>query len=390
MVKKILAKFISSDPSKVKQSQYMLMGLIFIGLILGIVIISKVVQILSISAKKADKDENEGLKIQLASNVVDGNKVWGEYFEMQLKQEQELRKIEHEKLINEFKKIDEERSVKHAQDIERLENQLQMAELNLRSMFEKDTPPVAINNLESSFSLKDVAVSQDTGFQDLPKDISLYIPASTYVKGRLLSGISVSTGVAVQSNPVPIVIRLTDNANLPRGHQTDLKDCRVIASGYGDLSSERVMIRLEKLACVDNQSKRSVETKIAGFVVGQDGVNGIRGKVVSMDAKHLKNAAIGGFLSGLSKAARQEGAFSLNPSVGLVQEKETFGSSLKDGSISGVGSATEKIANYYIQRAESISPVIEVPAGSSVDIVFTEGVYYGQQDTKQQIEGTRQ
>ena len=108
-----------------------------------------------------------------------------------------------------------------------------------------------------------------------------------------------------------------------------------------------------------------------------------------MDAKHLKNAAIGGFLSGFSKTLKDEGQFTFNSAAGIVNQKQGFKDKIKDNSMAGFGGSAEKIAEYYIKRAESISPVLQIPAGSVVDVVFTEGVYFGQLNTQEIIKEER-
>ena len=69
-----------------------------------------------------------------------------------------------------------------------------------------------------------------------------------YNVGYLIGGlIVVSTSVNSVSQPVPVVIRLTDFGNLPEDFAVDIKECRLLASAYGDISSERAIIRAEEL-----------------------------------------------------------------------------------------------------------------------------------------------
>ena len=73
-----------------------------------------------------------------------------------------------------------------------------------------------------------------------------------------------------------------------------MKQCRLLASAYGDISSERAIVRAEELVCEDKEAGLVISTKVSGVIYGDDGTNGIRGSVVSMSDKHLKNAVIGG------------------------------------------------------------------------------------------------
>ena len=86
---------------------------------------------------------------------------------------------------------------------------------------------------------------------------------------------------------------------------------------------------------------------------------------------------------------KSEGQFTLS-SVGAVNTtKQGFDGRLKDNALSGVGTAAEKIADYYIKQAETMSPVLTIPGGTRVDIVFTKGVYLGSNDVVKKIEHDR-
>ena len=63
---------------------------------------------------------------------------------------------------------------------------------------------------------------------------------------------------------------------------------------------------------------------------------------------------------------------------------------LQDGAFAGARNAAEKIADYYIKQAESMSPVLLVSGGTKVDIVFTKGVYLSALDVQEKLEQSRQ
>lgn len=66
-----------------------------------------------------------------------------------------------------------------------------------------------------------------------------YLPAGSFVRGRLLTGVYASTGAGAASQPLPMVIRLEDTAVLPNAWRSQVTACHVTASATGDLSSER-------------------------------------------------------------------------------------------------------------------------------------------------------
>lgn len=394
-------KFFSKLTKNVKLNQYLFLGFLVLATYAFAVGGKKA---LTKKAHVSSQKDQVAEKIKIGSDFLDGQKLLEQHYEDRLKEEQQARIKMQQDLLAQIKKMQESLVIEFKRELHEIEQKREIDQNELMLSLKNHDPeePTTRQTQEiEDFLLKPLVLtgndpknisSSDKKGSILdhgPKDIGRYIPSSTYVKGRLLSGISVSTGVGTQSDPIPVLIRLTEDANLPQGFGSKLKDCRVIASCYGDLSSERAIIRLESMTCIDSDTETAIETKIAGFVAGRDGKNGIRGKVISVDSKYIKNAAFGGVLSGLSKVTKTENPFAYNPSVGIVQGKENSLGKFKEGALDGVGSAADKLANYYIKKAESISPVIEILAGSLVDLIFTEGVYFGGQNVKQQIEVSR-
>ena len=161
-----------------------------------------------------------------------------------------------------------------------------------------------------------------------------------------------------------------------------MKDCHIIASSYGDLSSERAKIRLEKLSCTEKSSAEIIETEIAGYVTGEDGRQGVRGSVVSTEGKLLGNSLLSGVLSGLSNNfISQSQGVSLMPSNNNRSTSDRFKSSAFEGATTGL----DRLSNYYIQRAESLQPVVQVGAGRKVDVIFTQGVFFGTTNIKKEL-----
>jgi conjugal transfer pilus assembly protein TraB len=206
------------------------------------------------------------------------------------------------------------------------------------------------------------------------------IPAGAFAKTMLLSGLDASASMNASSDPRPMLLRIIHSGTLPRRFESDLKDCHCTASAYGDLSSERVYARLEKLSCIERESGRIVETQVAGYITGSDGKAGVRGVVASQDGKFLSRSLLGGIFSGLSNVANPQNRqaqvnpfFPGSPQVSPLSIGETFAS----GMATGATSALDRLSQYYIDRAEQLQPVIQIAAGQVVDIVFTEGTAFG-------------
>jgi conjugal transfer pilus assembly protein TraB len=203
--------------------------------------------------------------------------------------------------------------------------------------------------------------------------LDTYLPVG-FIRGETLSGIAAPTGGQAQANPLPVLIRLLDNAVLPNHYRSEVKECFVIASGYGSISASRAYLRTVNLSCV-RRDGRPLEVKIDGNVLGEDGMLGLRGRLVTMQGQMLANALRAGIVSGIGQGFAQSGAtFSTTPFGTLATSPEGMGDRMQRGIGGGVGRALDNLANYYIKLAEETFPVIEIGAKRQVDIVLTRGV----------------
>lgn len=207
------------------------------------------------------------------------------------------------------------------------------------------------------------------------KDKDSYIPTGSFAKGVLLSGLDAPTGGQAQQNPHPVLVKLVDHAILPNEFRFKVRDCFVLGSGYGDLSSERAYIRSEALSCVLRDGS-VVDQPLKGFVAGHDGKAGVRGRLVSKQGQVLASALLSGVASGIGSAISQSNLTTQISPLGTVQSLDTD-KVFETGAATGVSKALDKLANYYIRLAEQMFPVIEVDSGSKVDIIVTQGMHFG-------------
>lgn len=217
------------------------------------------------------------------------------------------------------------------------------------------------------------AASQDKEQRGaIPRTTDTYLPAGMFGQAAFLSGLDAPTGGQSQSNPHPVLLELTDLAVLPNRYRYNWKHCRLIGAGYGDLSSERAYIRTETLSCVAEDG-RVLDVPVKGFIVGEDGKAGMRGRVVSKQGQVLGNAllagVVGGIGTGVERAANLQSVSPLG-STSAVRPGEELQAAVG----AGVGRSLDRLANYYITLAEKLFPVIEVDAGRVADVILTEGV----------------
>ncbi len=139
-------------------------------------------------------------------------------------------------------------------------------------------------------------------------------------------------------------------------------------------SIQRSYLRTDVLSCV-RYDRSVVEVKIEGNIFGEDGNLGLRGTLVSKQGQLLANSLRAGIVSGIGQGfAQGNSSFTTSPFGTLSTTTGGTGDQFRRGIGSGMGSALNNLANYYIRLAEQTFPVIEVHAGRKVDVVLTRGV----------------
>jgi conjugal transfer pilus assembly protein TraB len=198
-----------------------------------------------------------------------------------------------------------------------------------------------------------------------------YLPAGTFVRAVIIGGLDAPASGQAQSNPHPILLRLQDLAVLPNHFRTNIRECFVVGAGYGDISSERAYIRTETLSCVQTGGQ-VIEAKLNGYVAGEDGKTGVRGRLVTKQGQLLARALMSGIASGLGSALSQQYVTTSTSALGSTQTVDS-GEALQYGVASGTSSALDRLSKYYIEMAEKTFPIIEIDAGREVEVVLTRG-----------------
>lgn len=202
------------------------------------------------------------------------------------------------------------------------------------------------------------------------------IPAGTYASGILTSGIAASTALNAQSDPTPVMVRLTSPGGLPRGFKADIQEAIIIAACYGDLSSERANCRLNKLLLVERGGS-ILSQKAEGWLIGDDGIPGIKGRVVDKAGAVVRSSFWAGILGGIAsyfKATAQQPPLVLTSTGATESQQMAHRDLMRSAGGTGASNALERIADFALKRAEQMQPVILVDPGREVDVVFKEGI----------------
>ena len=201
--------------------------------------------------------------------------------------------------------------------------------------------------------------------------LDTFLPVS-FTRGVLLGGLDAPTGGQSQSNPHPVLIRLSDNSVLPNRYRAEYRECFVIAAGYGDISSERAYLRTESLSCVRADGS-ALEVKIQGSVYGEDGKVGMRGRLSPSKARCLPTRCWPAW-SAASARASPPPTRPTAPRRSARWRRRAAPTRSRPAWAAGVGKALDRLAQYYIKLAEQTFPIIEIDAGREIDVVLTKGV----------------
>lgn len=211
-----------------------------------------------------------------------------------------------------------------------------------------------------------------------------FLPAGAFATVALLHGVDAGTSVSTQSNPQPLLLNVQANAQLPGSQRYKIKSCFMLASVYGDLSSERVFGRLSSLSCMDSKDKLVLSQPIQGYIVDSDGVLGLRGKIEDRQGARMAKSLLAGFAQGLSGALGN----SLNGPTGLASglvQGATGSDAVRQAGLSGAQNAMNQLAEFYLAEAKSVFPVITVPSGRTATIVITQGAALNWNDGSSQF-----
>jgi len=197
------------------------------------------------------------------------------------------------------------------------------------------------------------------------------------VSGTLLTGLDAPTGTQAQQEPVPVLLRIKHEAILPNRYRADVRECFLVASGHGSISAQRVKLRSETLSCI-REDGGVVEAGLGAWAVsGEDGKEGIEGRLVNRQGQVLGRSMLAGFASGFSKLFGQQELPQLqtNPDEGGSTPYQSVFSedAAQAASVQGASQALDRLAQFYIDMAEKMFPVIEVNAGRKVTFVVNQG-----------------
>jgi conjugal transfer pilus assembly protein TraB len=211
-------------------------------------------------------------------------------------------------------------------------------------------------------------------------DSANYLPPNSFATARVIVGVDAAAGVKSQTDPLPVVLRVTGPARSVYAEgkllKTNIQGCLVNGAAQGDLSSEKVYVKLQRMTCPQPGGRYAV-SEVKGFI-SFGGKTGVRGRVVSREGSLATQAFLAGMVGGFGRGFSANSNSVLtgaNVSVNGQRQKLSAGEIVEGGLGEGVAKSGDMVSNYLIERAEQYQPVIEMPTGIDVEVVFLDGVF---------------
>lgn len=274
-----------------------------------------------------------------------------------------------------------------------LSHKQSLHDMHLKTLHEKSLEAEQMSVNLPQFEIEDPAEVKVWSKKSLisKRNVITEIPAGTVVKCLLLSSADCSVGIHSSSDPNTMLLQAISNGKMPNNVQIPLKGARIIGTAVGNIASERVRIRTERLTLMLGSNGDFVETLIAGQVSGEDGKEGLRGIVVDRSGAIISRAAFASFLQGVGQSVQatlNNQTIAKLSKVGDSQsilDVDTF----RNAGIGGGNTALNKLSEYYIKRAEQLQPVIQIQSKRKVDVIFLKSVKLGEKNIEKEIEKDR-
>lgn len=200
-----------------------------------------------------------------------------------------------------------------------------------------------------------------------PLRVSVIAPGDS-VDVELLTGVN----APVDGTPYPVVFKLSGPISGPDGSTLDLGEARLIAAAQGSESDSRALFRLSSLSLRHSSGRRAV-VKVDGWVVGEDGVRGMTGRLIDKLGRLILATAGVSFAAALGQ--RIDGSrFNRNNGNGGFRVTPN---DVNLATASALTDASNRLGQILLNRYESLIPVVEVLSGREAVAIFSQSAEIG-------------
>jgi len=197
---------------------------------------------------------------------------------------------------------------------------------------------------------------------------TVHIPAGSFGEATLLTGVFAPT----EGEPLPVLLRLDAALIGPHRTRLVLPQALLVGKATGDSNARRATVQIETLSLATS-SGRAHEAKMNGWLVDDDGLQGLRGTYVwRADEIIALAAAAGGLSAGADALASRETTASVTPLGGATAV--VTGDPVRMAEYRGLGGAAARLSEVIAERLKEVVPAIHVANGKKVTVAFVNGV----------------
>jgi conjugal transfer pilus assembly protein TraB len=230
------------------------------------------------------------------------------------------------------------------------------------------------------FAGKEIKEDEDKGDEkssekkEAPRKMDLMMGL---VDAIMVTGVDAPTNIGTKNSdakdPLPVLLSVNSETIIANSYVQEYKDCFILGTATGNATTERAYIRLSKMSCVAKNGATRIETEIEGWVYGEDNKVGVSGHLVTKSGTLILKGLMAGVLQGIADSVSNTDNYFENGNGYSNRNNNGLGQGAADGFGSGVGSAFKTLADFYIDMAKDLYPVIEVKGGREVQLLVKGG-----------------
>ena len=197
------------------------------------------------------------------------------------------------------------------------------------------------------------------------------LPATSILTGTLITGLDAPTGAQAQGEPLPVLLQAQERKpSCPTASRLMVRECfALLGAPMATCRPRRAHMRGETMSCILHDGT-ILEQPLKAFAVGEDGKEGIA-RPAWCGARARSSPAP--LWSAFSKPPPMPSTTIRSPLIGGGAALDVEGAQAAATSLGGAtaGNALGRIADWYIEQAFQLFPVIEIDAGREIDVVLT-------------------
>ncbi|MCI5066189.1 TraB/VirB10 family protein [bacterium] len=229
-----------------------------------------------------------------------------------------------------------------------------------------DEDPFSGDTLESFGEVADVGVVAPPELAEEDARIA-YIAPTDFVRVKLLAGVNAPT----DGTPYPVLLELVGDVQSPDGGNLPLGGARMLAAAQGSLVDSRALFRLTTLT-MRLPNGELLDVSVDGWIVGEDGIRGMKGIPIDPLGKILGAGAINGFVQGAGNALSTGQVTTTVGNNGAISSALT-GDALQFAAGRGISESARMWSDVIRQRVQQTVPAIQVYSGREATAIFSRG-----------------